>query len=626
LLDFLGTLQRTHTCGQLRTQDAGQQVTLMGWVNRRRDHGNLIFLDLRDRTGITQIVLDRDLTPEGHAKAEQVRPEYVVAVTGSVRLRGKDVINPKMATGEIEVAAQQLLVLNDSRVPPFSPAEDAIANEELRLKYRYLDLRRQQMQQNFELRHKIALAVRESLSRQGFLEIETPFMTRSTPEGARDYLVPSRVHGGQFYALPQSPQLFKQILMISGFDRYFQVVRCFRDEDLRADRQPEFTQIDLEMSFVRQEDVFQVVETFLREAFAAVGIELTTPFPRITYDDAMRRYGIDKPDLRMPGLTDVRSAFRDEDLQGLLIDPALPVVVVCIPNVGELSRKERDENRPLFDATKGAKLIDDWKRLEKGFPDAVKKIRELVPAQAQGKAEDLWVLVAGDSTAQVKASGTKTEGHLSEREIQIYSAAGSLRVELARKYAERHGVQAITDAVVENPERLLGQQVGGDVAFRPIWVTDFPMFEFDQETRRWLPAHHPFTSPHEEDMERLVSDPASVRARYYDLAMNGLELGSGSIRIHRQDVQQEIFRALGMSEEEARSRFGFFLEALTYGTPPHGGIALGLDRIAMILAGAQSLREVIAFPKTAKAIDLMVDAPTPVSPQQLRELHIRTTV
>ena len=366
MLDFLGTLQRTHTCGQLRAQDAGEQVILMGWVNRRRDHGNLIFLDLRDRTGITQIVLDKDLTPDGHAKAEQVRPEYVVAVVGTVRLRGQDVVNPKMATGEVEVKAQQLLVLNDSRVPPFSPAEEAIANEELRLKYRYIDLRRQQMQQNFELRHKITRAVRESLSNQGFLEIETPFMTRSTPEGARDYLVPSRVHGGHFYALPQSPQLFKQILMISGFDRYFQIVRCFRDEDLRADRQPEFTQVDLEMSFVRQEDVFQVVENFLREAFGAVGVVLPTPFPRITYDEAMRRYGIDKPDLRMPGLTDVRAAFREEDLQALAIDPTLPVVVVCIPKVGELSRKERDDNRPLFDASKGAKLIDDWKRLEKG--------------------------------------------------------------------------------------------------------------------------------------------------------------------------------------------------------------------------------------------------------------------
>ncbi len=414
MLDFLGNLQRTHTCGQLRAQQAGETVVLMGWVNRRRDHGNLIFLDLRDRTGITQIVLDKDLTPEGHAKAEQVRPEFVVAVTGKVRLRDKDVINPKMTTGEIEIAAEQLLLLNDSKTPPFSPAEDAIGNEELRLKYRYIDLRRQQMQQNFELRHKIALAVREDLSRQGFLEIETPFMTRSTPEGARDYLVPSRVHAGQFYALPQSPQLFKQILMISGFDRYFQIARCFRDEDLRADRQPEFTQIDLEISFPQQETVFRIVESFLSAAFKAAGIALPTPFPQITYDEAMRRYGIDKPDLRLPGLTDVRSAFSEDDLKALAIDPALPVVVVRIPGVGELSRKERDDNRPLFDSKKGAKLIDDWKRLEKGFPEAARKARV---ASGAVDAEDLLVIVAGDATVHAQASDTKIPGRLSEREI-----------------------------------------------------------------------------------------------------------------------------------------------------------------------------------------------------------------
>ena len=629
MLDFLGNLQRTHTCGQLRAQQAGETVILMGWVNRRRDHGNLIFLDLRDRTGITQIVLDKDLTPEGHAKTEQVRPEYVIAVVGKVRLRDKDVINPKMATGEIEIAAERLLLLNDSKTPPFSPAEDAIGNEELRLKYRYIDLRRRQMQQNFELRHKIALAVREDLSRHGFLEIETPFMTRSTPEGARDYLVPSRVHAGQFYALPQSPQLFKQILMISGFDRYFQIARCFRDEDLRADRQPEFTQIDLEISFPQQETVFRIVESFLSAAFRAAGIVLPTPFPQITYDEAMRRYGIDKPDLRLPGLTDVRSAFSEDDLKALSIDPSLPVVVVRIPKVGEISRKERDDNRPLFDSKKGAKLIDDWKRLEKGFPESARKARALAqaePASGATQLEDLLVIVAGDATVHAQASDTKTPGRLSEREIWIYSAAGNLRVELSKRYADRHGAFAVTDQLTASAERPSDKLVPGDQAFRPIWVTDFPMFEFDQESKRWLPAHHPFTSPHEEDMERLVSDPASVRARYYDLAMNGLELGSGSIRIHRQDVQREIFRALGMSEEESKSRFGFFLEALTHGTPPHGGIALGLDRIAMILTGAQSLREVIAFPKTAKAIDLMVDAPTPVSQQQLKELHIRTVL
>jgi aspartyl-tRNA synthetase len=621
LLDFLGTKHRTHACGQLRAADAGQTVTLMGWVNRRRDHGNLIFLDLRDRYGITQIVLDKELTPEGHAKAEQARPEYVLAAVGKVRLRGADAINPKMPTGEIEIAASELFILNDAKLAPFSPAEDAIANEEVRLKYRYLDLRRPEMQHNLEVRHKVALAVREYLNGEGFYEIETPFLTRSTPEGARDYLVPSRVHPASFYALPQSPQLFKQILMVSGLDKYFQIVRCFRDEDLRADRQPEFTQIDLEMTFPQQDTIFAVVEGFMAAAFAAVGITLPTPFARITYDEAMRRYGIDKPDLRLPGLTDLREAFTAEQLQTLGVDPALPVVAVRVPKVGELSRKERDDNRPLFEAKKGAKLLDDLKRLEKSFPEGVAKMREL----AQAEADDLLVIVAGDAAHPISASDTKFAGRLSEREIAVLSAAGNFRVELARKYAERHGAFAVTDAVVHAPERATGH-VDGSAAFRPLWVTDFPMFEHDAETGKWAPSHHPFTSPHEEDMDRLLTDPASVRARYYDIAMNGLELGSGSIRIHRQDIQQQIFRALGMSDEEAKARFGFFLEALQYGTPPHGGIALGLDRIVMILAGASSLREVIAFPKTAKAIDLMVDAPTPVSELQLKELHIRPVV
>jgi len=624
LLDFLGTLTRTHNCGELRASDAGKPVVLLGWVNRRRDHGNLIFLDLRDRFGITQVVFDKDLSPDAHAKAEQSRPEYVVAAIGKVRVRGEGLVNPKMPTGEIEIVASELRILNDAKVPPFSPSEDAIANEEVRLKYRYLDLRRPEMQHNLEVRHKVALAVREYLATQGFFEIETPFMTRSTPEGARDYLVPSRVHPGEFYALPQSPQLFKQILMISGLDRYFQIARCFRDEDLRADRQPEFTQIDLEMTFPQQETIFRVVEGFLSAAFKAVGIHLPTPFPQITYDEAMRNYGIDKPDLRLPGLADVKAAFTPENLTALAIDPNLPVVALRIPKVGELSRKERDDNKPLFDTRKGAKYIDDLKRLEKGFPEAAAKVRELAAAQSPSHSDDLLIIVAGDAAHHITASDTKSEGRLSEREIAVYSAAGNFRVELARKYADRHGAFAVTDAVVADEVRNSGS-VDGAQAFRPIWVTDFPMFEHDEATGKWMPAHHPFTSPHEEDMDRLVSDPASVRARYYDLAMNGLELGSGSIRIHRQDVQQEIFRALGMSDEEAKSRFGFFLEALQYGTPPHGGIALGLDRIVMILAGAASLREVIAFPKTAKAIDLMVDAPTPVSDQQLRELHIRPT-
>jgi aspartyl-tRNA synthetase len=622
VLDFLGSLERTHLCGELRAAHAGQTVVLMGWVNRRRDHGNLIFLDLRDRSGIAQIVLDKELTPEGHAKGEQIRPEYVVAAVGKVCLRDQDAINPKMPTGEIEIEATQLLVLNDARLAPFSPSEEAIQNEETRLKYRYVDLRRAEMQRNFRLRHDITLAIRESLSQQGFLEIETPILTKSTPEGARDFLVPSRVHPGEFYALPQSPQIFKQILMISGFDRYFQIARCFRDEDLRADRQLEFTQVDLEMSFPHQETVFGVTEQFMAAAFAAAGVKLPTPFPRITYDDAMRQFGSDKPDMRLPGLADVRPAFTDAALAALQIDPALPVVAFRIPNVGELSRKEREENHPLFDLKKGAKFIDDFKRLAKGFPEAAVKVRELT-----GAAEaDFVLIVAGDPAHPVKASDTKFEGRLSEREINIYTAAGNFRGELAKKYAERHGAFAVTEKVVQEADPQSGKCVDGTAAFHPIWIVDFPMFEYDLAAAKWVPAHHPFTAPHEVDMANLLTDPASVRANCYDLALNGLELGSGSIRIHRKDVQQQIFQSLGISDEEARARFGFFLDALEYGTPPHGGVALGLDRIVMLLAGSSSLREVIAFPKTAKAIDLMADAPTTVTEQQLRELHIRVAL
>jgi len=617
LLDFLGTLQRTHTLGELRASHAGQRIIVMGWVNRRRDHGNLIFLDLRDRTGITQVVLDKDVTAAGHAKAEHVRPEFVVAAIGTLRLRGADAVNPKMPTGEVEVAVEELLVLNDAKVPPFSPAEEAIGNEEVRLKYRYLDLRRPEMQANFKMRHQVALAIRNYLAGKGFLEIETPFLTRSTPEGARDYLVPSRIYSGHFYALPQSPQIFKQILMISGFDRYFQIVRCFRDEDLRADRQPEFTQIDLEMTFPQQETVFAVVEGFLNAAFKEAGIQLQPPFLRMTYDEAIRLYGIDKPDMRLPAMVDVRSAFTAEQLATLRTTAKLPIVAIRIPGVGELSRKERDDLRLLYPAKVArsrAKVLDDSKRLEKSFPDAIATVRARVHTELGSAADDLLVLVVADEEDPDAASlGVQIPGRLSSREREIYESAGLVRLALAHKFENKHQLFAKTNTAAD---------------YKFLWVTDFPFFEWDEEAQSWAAAHHPFTSPHEDDLQagRLTADPGAVRALAYDIVLNGTELGSGSIRIHRQDVQQEIFRALGMTDEEARERFGFFLDALTYGTPPHGGIALGLDRIAMILAGAASLREVIAFPKTAKAIDLMVDAPTPATEKQMKELHLRTVL
>jgi aspartyl-tRNA synthetase len=603
LLDFLGDLRRTQMCGALRPSDAGKKAVLMGWVNRRRDLGNLIFVDVRDRSGVTQVVFSEERNAAVHEKAESLRNEFVIAVIGTVKLRDADTINPNIPTGQVELVVDELRILNEAKHPPFLPGDTALANEEMRLKYRYIDLRREVMQANIELRHKVALAIRDYLASQGFFEIETPFMTRSTPEGARDYLVPSRVQPGTFYALPQSPQLFKQILMISGFDKYFQIVRCFRDEDLRADRQPEFTQIDLEMSYPQPERVWETVEGFLTAAFKVAGHEIKTPFPRMDYDEAIRLYGIDKPDLRLPAFTDVRDCFGAADLEQLAINKDLPVLAIRTPKVGELSRKERDDIKPLFVSKGGARVFEDFKRIETKFPEAGEKVRQ----KAGAAAEDLLVLVVG-SAQSGRDDHPAQKRKVTPAELAIYASAGLLRVALAQKYADRHGIFKKT----------------GDPAkdYRFLWVTNFPMFEYDEGDKRWVAAHHPFTSPHEEDMDKLESDPAMVRALAYDVVLNGTELGSGSIRIHRQDIQSRIFHALGMTEDEAKSRFGFFLEALEYGTPPHGGIALGLDRIVMILAGADSLREVIPFPKTAAAKDLMVDAPTPVTDAQLRDLGI----
>jgi len=583
------TLMRTHTCGELRPEHAGQRVVLMGWVHRRRDLGPLTFLDLRDRYGITQIVCDEQRAPEAHAVAKQVRNEYVLAVVGTVVRRAPETVNPKIATGEIEVIAERVIVLNPSKTPPF-PIEDergGVPAEDVRLRYRYLDLRRSRMQRNLILRHRAALTVRQYFDRHGFLEIETPMLIKSTPEGARDFIVPSRLHPGKFYALPQSPQLFKQLLMVAGFDRYFQIVRCFRDEDLRADRQPEFTQIDVEMAFATPEMIFGLIEPLMEELCRLVGREIARPFPRLSFAEAMERYGTDKPDLRFGmELVDVSRWLREVEFAPYrrALEDGGVIKGLAVAEGAKYSRRQLEE---LAEIARRAGLSGlTWIKLGEGeVTSALVKALGSTQVEALARATgadrgDLVLLAAGPRAV-------------------VNEALGVLRTEIARREGWTEGT-----------------------LFRFVWITDFPMFEWDSDEHRWSAVHHPFTSPRDEDLDRLETDPASVRAKAYDLVLNGVEIGGGSIRIHRRDVQQRVFRVIGLDEDEARRKFGFLLDAFEYGAPPHGGIALGFDRLIMLLAGETSIREVIAFPKTASATDLMLECPSEVSPEQLEELGL----
>lgn len=596
MLDALGQLKRTHYAGELRAAHADQPVVLMGWVHRRRDLGQLIFIDVRDRAGIAQVVFNRETSPEAHAKAEQLRSEFVVAVEGRVVRRGKP--NPELATGEVEIVASKLHLLNTSKTPPFQVEDEITASEETRLRYRYLDLRRSKPHANLALRHRIVLEIRKAMDDLGFYEVETPMLTRATPEGARDYLVPSRVHPGNFYALPQSPQIFKQILMISGLDKYFQIARCFRDEDLRADRQPDFTQLDLEMSFATRDDVFAVIERVCTRVWRLIGAEVKTPFPRLTYQEAMRRYGTDKPDLRYAmELADVTPVFAPaREKMGITGS----VYGLAAPGAAAWSRKQADElveKAKSLDA-KGcytAKVGADGSlqsALTKNLgDDGVKKLAEATGAEPG----DLVVAVA----AKEQIPGTEAAALI----------AGQLRSYLAEKLG-----------LIPRSKPFDGARERWEF----VWITDFPAFQWSSNEKQWVPAQHPFTGIVEEDLPLLeqLEHRGQIRSKGYDLVLNGVELASGSIRIHQQEVQARVFRALGLSEEEARRRFGFFLDALTYGTPPHGGIAPGIDRIVMLMAGETSLREVIAFPKTAKAQDLMAEAPSAVEPSQLEDLGI----
>ena len=577
---------RTHTCGELRPSDVGADVVLNGWVHKVRDLGGVTFLDIRDRYGITQVVARDDAAVI--AEAKRVRPEFVVAVSGPVEHRSEETLNPKLATGDVEVAAREIRVLNESPTPPFQIDEETSVSEELRLRYRYLDLRRTRMRENIGLRHRIMLAIRQSLDADRFWEIETPLLTKSTPEGARDFLVPSRLHPGEFYALPQSPQIFKQILMISGMDRYFQIVKCFRDEDLRADRQPEFTQIDIELSFANEEVVFDALERLMQAVFQVVGRDVPAPFPRLAYDEAMARYGSDKPDLRfgLP-LHDVSDAFREGQFKVFrgIVEAGGSVRALVVPGAGGQARAQLDL---IVDAAidAGAKGLV-WVR--RGEDGAIQS-SILKAAGPESLEQALRLADAGPHDVTLIAAG---------RGFEASEVLGRIRLE----QAARHN---LIDT--------------GKVSLS--WVVDFPLFEWSETEQRHVSMHHPFTSPRPDDVGRLDDDPAGVRSRAYDLVLNGSEIGGGSIRIHDAALQARIFRLLQISDEEAKARFGFFLDALRYGTPPHGGIALGLDRIVALVAGEASIRDVMAFPKTAAAVDLMAGSPSTVDRRQLRELHL----
>ncbi len=588
-LDQLGGWQKTTDCNSLRVEDIGSEVVLMGWVQRRRDHGGLIFVDLRDREGITQVVFDPQISPAAHQRAGGLRSEYVIAARGKVRHRPEGMTNPKLPTGEVEAAATELLILNTSKTPPFHVEDDVDASENIRLRYRYLDLRRPKLYHNLLLRHNVARLTRDYFNGLGFIEVETPVLTRSTPEGARDYLVPSRVNTGRFYALPQSPQLFKQLLMVAGFERYYQIVKCFRDEDLRADRQPEFTQLDLEMSFIREQNIYELMEGWVGRLFSELmGIQLDLPFDRMTYARAMELYGSDRPDTRFAlPLTDVTAIVAESDLRVFkqAIERGGIVKAVRVPGGVSLSRKELDD---LIEFVKifGAQGMA-WIKIQ---PDGWQSpITKFLPEPVRNALAERMGIEMGDAVLFV-----------ADQPKVVNDSLGNLRVRL-------------------------GQQLGliDPAAFNFVWVTDFPLFEWSHEEKRYTAMHHPFTAPAEADLDLLEESPEKVRSRAYDLVLNGTEIGGGSIRIHQQETQARVFKALGIGEEEAREKFGFLLEALQYGAPPHGGIAFGLDRLVMLLSGSGSIRDVIAFPKTQKATCLMTGAPSDPDINQLLELCIK---